>query len=314
RRLVGTTMPAETITKSIVAERLIGPAELAKLFEICPPAGGNRSLPDKLAALDATDPAPEGWLRAFLTADETVPARFPVKAITSADPDLADTLIAEAERLAALAEARRAAKLIERSDALLDIIAAVVRHYEARKRARSLLDFDDLVEKLANLFEHESGEWVRYKLDAGIDHILVDESQDTNGEQWRVVKAIAAEYFAGAGAVTRPRSLFAVGDQKQSIYSFQGAEPELFGDTGRAYRLQAKAAETDFEPVPLRTSFRTLPEILAAVDRVSANPAIQAALLEDEPVHHDTARTMVGGSVTLWPPLQQAADAPPGSA
>ncbi|MHA6689382.1 double-strand break repair helicase AddA [Devosia sp. A449] len=314
RRLVGTTLPAETITRSIVAERLIGPAELAKLFEICPPSGGNRSLQDKLAALDPNDPAPEGWLRAFLTADETVPARFPVKAITSADPDLADTLIAEAERLAALAEARRAAKLIERSDALLDIIAAVVRHYEARKRARSLLDFDDLVEKLANLFEHESGEWVRYKLDAGIDHILVDESQDTNGEQWRVVKAIAAEYFAGAGAVTRPRSLFAVGDQKQSIYSFQGAEPELFDDTGNDYRRAANQAETAFERVPLRTSFRTLPEILAAVDLVSANPAIQSALLEAEAVHHDTARTMRGGSVTLWPPIQQAGDAPPGSA
>src|SRR5690606_21325933 len=111
-----------------------------------------------------------------------------------------------------------------------------------RKRARSLLDFDDLVERLAQLFESASGEWVRYKLDAGIDHILVDESQDTNGEQWRVVKAMAAEYFAGAGAVGRPRSLFAVGDQKQSIYSFQGAEPALFGETGRVYRQEAEAA------------------------------------------------------------------------
>nr|WP_314256232.1 double-strand break repair helicase AddA [uncultured Devosia sp.] len=228
-------------------------------------------------------------------------------------PDLFQTLSDEQERVVEIDQALSAAELVERSNALLDIVGAIARQYEQRKRARSLLDFDDLVEKLADLFEHESGEWVRYKLDAGIDHILVDESQDTNGEQWRVVKAIADEYFAGAGAVQRPRSLFAVGDQKQSIYSFQGAEPALFGETGRAYAKRAEQAEADFEPVPLRTSFRTLPEILAAVDLVSDNPLIQSALLESENVHHDTARTMRGGSVTLWPPLQQAAGAQGGS-
>ncbi|MET3927320.1 double-strand break repair helicase AddA [Devosia sp. 2618] len=313
RKLVGDTPSLDQLNTAIIANRLIGPTELARLYDICPPKGGSRTLEDKLSAIDPAAPNPAAWMRAFLTAEEAVPARFPVKAIITADPDLADTLIAEAERLAAIAEARRAAALVERSEALLDIVAAVAKRYEDRKRARSLLDFDDLVEKLADLFEHESGEWVRYKLDAGIDHILVDESQDTNGEQWRVVRAIAAEYFAGAGAVTRQRSLFAVGDQKQSIYSFQGAEPALFGDTGRDYGGKAALVDMPFEPVPLRTSFRTLPEILAAVDLVSANPAIQSALLEDEPVHHDTARTMRGGSVTLWPPLQQAADAPPGT-
>ncbi|KKC31495.1 hypothetical protein WH91_18835 [Devosia psychrophila] len=313
RQLVGPTLTLAELNAAIIGKRLVGPGEITQLFTICPPKGGNRSLEDKLAALDLANPSPEGWMRAFLTADETVPARFPVKAITSADPDLADMLIAEAERLAALAESRLAVTLIARSEALLDIVMAVARQYENLKRARSLLDFDDLVEKLADLFSHESGEWVRYKLDSAVDHILVDESQDTNGEQWRVVQAIADEYFAGAGAVQRPRSLFAVGDQKQSIYSFQGADPALFGETGRQYRQRAAQVDALFEPVPLRTSFRTLPEVLEAVDLVSANPAIQSALLETEPVHHDTARTMLGGSVTLWPPLQQAADAPAGS-
>ncbi len=306
RRLAGDPPPLADIERAILAGRLVGPAEIDLLFAICPPGDGNRKLEDKLAALAPADPSPEGWLRAFLTADNAVPARLVVKAVISAEPALAEALQAEAERLAGLAAQRQAALLVERSHAVLDIVAAVVRQYEQRKRARSLLDFDDLVEKLANLFERASGEWVRYKLDAGIDHILVDESQDTNGEQWRVVRAIAAEYFAGEGAVGRPRSLFAVGDQKQSIYSFQGAEPALFGETGRFYRQEAKAAQVDFAPVPLRTSFRTLPEILAAVDLVSADPAIREALLEDEPVHHDTARTMRGGSVTLWPPVQQA--------
>ncbi|HEY0033367.1 MAG TPA: UvrD-helicase domain-containing protein, partial [Devosia sp.] len=285
--------------------------ELARLYSICPPEGGSR-LEDKLAALDQDNPEPEGWLRAFLTKDDTVPVRFPVKAISTADPALAEQLVAEAERLASIAETRRTAGLIDRSDAMLDIVAAIAEHYEARKRARSLLDFDDLVSKLASLFETQSADWVRYKLDAGIDHILVDESQDTNGEQWRVVKAITAEFFSGAGAVDRPRSLFAVGDQKQSIYSFQGAEPKLFGETGREYQRLAENAQVPFRPLPLHTSFRTLPEILRAVDLVSDAPHIQAALLETDKVHHNTARLMRGGSVTLWPPVQQAGDAPGG--
>ncbi|MDB5472811.1 MAG: addA [Devosia sp.] len=313
RRLLGTTRTKKELSHAIVSERLIGRSELARLFAICPPGGGNRSLQDKLAALDPDLPQPEAWLRAFLTADDTVPAKFPVKAIITADPGLADALVAEAERLAGIAETLRAASLVERSEALLDIVAAIARHYEGRKRARSLLDFDDLVARLADLFETQSVDWVRYKLDAGIDHILVDESQDTNGEQWRVVKAITAEFFSGAGAVQRPRSLFAVGDQKQSIYSFQGAEPKLFGETGREYERLAAEAEAPFKPVPLRTSFRTLPEILKAVDLVSDAPHIQAALLEQDKVHHDTARTMKGGSVTLWPPVQQVVEATAGS-
>tara|TARA_R110002020_G_scaffold71455_2_gene184594 strand:- start:726 stop:4157 length:3432 start_codon:yes stop_codon:yes gene_type:complete len=316
RRLIGAAADRSVaeLTEAIIADRLVTPADLARLYALCPPSGGNRKLEDKLAAIDPANPSPAAWLRAFLTADETVPARLVVKAVSSADPALADVLTAEAERLADLAASRRAASLIERSDALLDIVAAVGQRYEAQKRARSLLDFDDLVERLADLFQHQSGDWVRYKLDSGIDHILVDESQDTNGEQWRVVRAIAEEYFAGAGAVTRPRSLFAVGDQKQSIYSFQGAEPALFGATGREFAAKAELVELPFEPVPLRTSFRTLPEILAAVDLVADRPDIQASLLEADKLHHNTARTMRGGSVTLWPPIQQAADAPAGSA
>ena len=316
RALIGpaaSRSPAE-LDAAILAERLMTQDDLNKLFALCPPSGGNRKLEDKLAAIDPGNPSPAAWLRAFLTADETVPARLVVKAVSSADPDLAELLSAEAERLAELAAARRAATLIERSDALLDIVAAVGQRYQAQKRARSLLDFDDLVERLADLFQHQSGDWVRYKLDSGIDHILVDESQDTNGEQWRVVRAIAEEYFAGAGAVTRPRSLFAVGDQKQSIYSFQGAEPALFGATGQDFAAKAELVELPFEPVPLRTSFRTLPEILAAVDLVADREDIQAALLEVDKLHHNTARTMRGGSVTLWPPIQQAADAPAGRA
>ncbi len=95
--------------------------------------------------------------------------------------------------------------------------------YEAGKNAKAQLDFDDLILALKRLFANAAyGPWVAYKLDAGITHILVDESQDTNPEQWDIIEAIAKEFFAGEGAVQKKRTLFAVGDEKQSIYSFQG--------------------------------------------------------------------------------------------
>src|SRR5690606_20180163 len=120
------------------------------------------------------------------------------------------------------------------------------------------LDFDDLVVRTAALFADPGyGAWVRYKLDAGIDHILVDESQDTNPEQWQVIEALAGDFFDGEGT-GRPKTIFAVGDPKQSIYSFQGARPELFGDMGSQLGLKARQSGRIWCDLTLRTSFRTL--------------------------------------------------------
>lgn len=306
---------AADVAMEIVADTALTPKvwrEIVTLFEGKTDSGTR--LVDMMARLDPERLTARQLCGLFVT-EKSDGTRGPRANLLNAGqrkqrPDFADLLVAEQERVMQRDGELLGLELVARSEAVLEIVAAIARRYEASKRARSLLDFDDLVEKLAELFETESADWVRYKLDAGIDHILVDESQDTNGEQWRVVKAIAEEFFAGAGAAQRPRSLFAVGDQKQSIYSFQGAEPRLFGETGQLFSRQAGAVEAPFRALPLHTSFRTLPEILKAVDLVSDQPHIQAALLESEKVHHDTARTMTGGSVTLWPPLQQLVGAP----
>src|SRR5690606_40018723 len=99
--------------------------------------------------------------------------------------------------------------------------------------------------------------------------------------------------------------IFAVGDQKQSIYSFQGAQPALFGQTGKDMARRAGQAEKPFENVRLHTSFRTLKGILEAVDRVCDRPDIQKALLAEDQIIHQPARTQPGGTVTLWPPMQE---------
>ncbi|UXN74334.1 UvrD-helicase domain-containing protein [Devosia sp. A8/3-2] len=197
-----------------------GIREIVRLFG-GDPSGNNRFV-DLLARLDP-DAIDGGTLRtAFLTDKGT--ARKLLTAKQQADrPDILTLLEAEQARVTALVDALSTALLVERSEALLDVVALIAGRYRAHKRARSLLDFDDLVEKLGDLLENpDAGPRVQYKLDTGIDHIPVDESRDTNPEQWRVVRAIADEFFNGAGDVTRLRSLFAVGDQKQSIYSFRG--------------------------------------------------------------------------------------------
>ena len=305
RRLLGAMAPrgSQEILDAAVAERLVDGGDIARLLAL-----GGKALANRFGGIDAHAPRPLDWIGAFLTDKDLPPANFPGKTVEKADPVLAQRVLAEAERLAALMVERRTALIIERSEALLDVVALIAGKYNAHKRARSLLDFDDLVEKLGDLLENpDAGPWVQYKLDTGIDHILVDESQDTNPEQWRVVRAIADEFFNGAGDRTRLRSLFAVGDQKQSIYSFQGAEPTLFGATGELFARRAAEVEMQFRRVPLHTSFRTLIEILNAVDKVTDLDGMQDALLETGKVHHDTTRPTTGGSVTLWPPLQQVA-------
>ena len=298
-----------SIEAEMVDATLLGPAEIARILEVCPPRGG-RTFEDGLARLDTEAPTVEALLDTFLTKDRCVPKAFPKKDFRLADPELAALALAEAERLAALAARRTACALIERSDALLDVLAAISARFEAEKRRRSLLDFDDLIALVTRLLRNEAlGPWVRYKLDAAITHVLVDESQDTNPEQWAVVRALADEFFVGESAVERPRTIFAVGDEKQSIYSFQGADPTLFGKTGSDFAARALIVDRAFTLVPLKTSFRTLQHILTAVDAVCARPDIAAALLAIEPIVHGTARSETGGTLTLWPPVR-AEDGP----
>ncbi len=293
------------ISAEIVGGYPFGAAEHAAILAACPPAAGGTRFEDKLAGLDQAGLDAESLLATYLTASGTVPKTFPKKDIGKALPQLALPLLEEAQRLERLAAQLKKLRLLARSEALLDIVWAIWQRYESDKRARSLLDFDDLVARLSALLNDPGqGPWVRYKLDGGITHILVDESQDTNPEQWRVIDALVAEFFE-PGGIERPRSLFAVGDGKQSIYSFQGAAPEEFREAGRKYELRARVAERAFERVRLRTSFRTLAGVLAAVDRVFADEARCAAVLEDGPILHETARADPGGSVTLWPPTRQ---------
>ncbi|MBM3518884.1 MAG: double-strand break repair helicase AddA, partial [Alphaproteobacteria bacterium] len=179
----------------------------------------------------------------------------------------------------------------------------------AAKRYSARLDYDDLILKArALLLEAGAAAWVLYKLDGGIDHILIDEAQDTSREQWDVVAALAEEFFVGQGACQAGRTIFAVGDPKQSIFSFQRADPAAFARFGAHFG--ARAAPGAWRRVALTTSFRSVPAVLRVVDRVFANPAAREGLLQgDDPIGHRSHRRGQAGLVELWAP-EAAAEVP----
>jgi ATP-dependent helicase/nuclease subunit A len=196
--------------------------------------------------------------------------------------------------------------MVEATAAALTIADWLIGRYERMKSARGLLDFNDLIARTAALLaRQDAGAWVQYKLDRGIDHILLDEAQDTSPAQWAVVTALASEFFIGEGSregVTR--TVFAVGDEKQSIYSFQGARPESFALSGREFRSRVASAGERFEGIKLQRSFRSTWDVLSAVDLVFADPANREGLsVDDEPVAHLAIRDLEPGTVEVWPSL-----------
>jgi ATP-dependent helicase/nuclease subunit A len=212
-------------------------------------------------------------------------------------------LIAERDRLAPLARQLAAARAFERSRAVLILGREAARRYERAKAARGVLDFADLVNAARRLLASGASAWVHYKLDQGIDHVLLDEAQDTSPEQWEVIRPLVAEFFAGMGAREEgrlPRTLFVVGDEKQSIFSFQGADPRRFDTVRREFEAAGGAG---FVHVELQHSFRSAPGILEAVDAVFGREASYRGLsAEAKPPVHAPIHAALPALVEMWEP------------
>src|SRR6266498_3353987 len=202
-------------------------------------------------------------------------------------------------------EMRAAVARAEATGALIRLGGAVLHAYEHRKRLHGSLDYDDLVLKTLELLRRPGiAPWVLFKLDGGLDHVLIDEAQDTNPEQWAIVAALAEEFFAGEGRGDHVRTVFAVGDAKQSIYSFQRADPREFVAMRRHFQERVTAAQQDWRMVPLEISFRAAEPLLQAVDAVfRAAGAADGVALDGLPIRHVAAREGQAGLVELWPPV-----------
>ena len=250
------------------------------------------------------------YLAVFLTDKDEVRARlFSQLAARKATIDLSRILGVEAERAKRLVEARNGVVILEATRALARLGDALIRAYQDRKRLHAQLDYDDLVLTAQELLRHDGiAPWVLFKLDGGLDHILIDEAQDTNPEQWDIVAILAAEFFAGEGPAGRLRTVFAVGDGKQSIYSFQRADPSAFGRMRDHFEARVNEADRAWRTVPLEISFRAAEPLLRAVDAVFAlQAASDGVALDGAAIRHVAARVGQAGIVELWP----GAPAPP---
>ncbi len=193
----------------------------------------------------------------------------------------------------------------ERCVALYRFAQAFLPAYEARKRRRGGLDFDDLIGKTRDLLSDPAvADWVLYRLDGGLDHILVDEAQDTSPTQWQVIEQLAREFAAGQGTRDdEQRTIFVVGDKKQSIYSFQGADPQGFDRMRDVFRTRLENASRPFQRRELDFSFRSSQAILTLVDAVfGAFPDTQM----DMGTRHCAFRADLPGRVDLWPTVEPA--------
>ncbi len=249
----------------------------------------------------------DAYCKAFFTQQGKILDRLATKAALKEMPTLANVLRAEAERITAVLDHANGAALVERTMALLRLGLDIVERYARAKHRRGALDYDDLIVATRRLLESADGAaWVLYKLDGGIDHVLVDEAQDTNPDQWEVISRLTEEFFAGAGAVERNRTVFAVGDTKQSIFSFQRADPRKLKEMRETFVDRTRSIARELRQVHLEVSFRSTKAVLDAVDWVFSQPDAMRGLADAEEgeVVHLTAREGQPGHVELWPVVE----------
>jgi ATP-dependent helicase/nuclease subunit A len=259
---------------------------------------------DSLRLLDGAERV-RAYQSIFCTAELEPRKNIVSRGIRDGNPALFQRLVAEQQRVCALIARRRAVETRERTAALVTIAHEVIARYRAEKDRRGLLDYDDLIDKALHLLAEQRASWVHYKLDLGIDHVLIDEAQDTSPKQWEIVKRLTAEFAAGRGARELPRSVFAVGDEKQSIFSFQGAEPRQFDVSKRHFLTTFREAALRFEEVKFQYSFRSAPVVLHAVDTVFSRAQAFAGLTEvPGATVHEAVRANAPGIVELWPMIE----------
>lgn len=213
------------------------------------------------------------------------------------DPACEAIMQAEAQRLFNVSERIKAAQCVAMTCSLVTLGHEIIQEYQLLKDHRGVLDYDDLILRTKALLDNsDMAPWVLYKLDGGLDHILIDEAQDTNPEQWQIVSRLCEDFFSGSGArddVTR--TVFTVGDEKQSIYSFQRAAPQEFERMRAHFAALAQTREEK-----LAISFRSVESVLALVDETFKPPEMRTGLGPDAIEHHSYRRGQAG-LVELWP-------------
>ena len=213
-----------------------------------------------------------------------------------------------AERIEVFRKIRISYEASEKTCALYDFSRVFLNHYTNEKLLRGWLDFDDLILKTKNLLINPSiAAWVLYRLDGGIDHILIDEAQDTSPTQWQIIEKLSQEFYAGEGSREKTnRTLFVVGDKKQSIYSFQGADTSELNRIQKDFTKRFKEAGKPLKELSLQYSFRSSPTILKFVDSILEKPKEKQAGENESSEEHISFYSKLPGRVDLWPAIDKA--------
>src|SRR5258706_6953917 len=268
---------------------------------------GNKSDQDQAARLRdalafAGSSQVDEYLGVFPTDERTPRKSVVTRRFCDNNRAIANLFEQESRRIEALIERRRAVTTRDRTQALLHIATSAAANYRREKQERGLLDYDDLIDKALEMLDRVSAGWVHYKLDRGVDHVLIDEAQDTSPRQWEIVGHIISEFTSGKGARDGVvRTIFAVGDEKQSIFSFQGAAPHEFDSRRKGLERKFIDAGLKFDPVSFTYSFRSGPAILQSVDFVFRDQEIYRSIHAENayPVH-ETLADAGPSLIDLW--------------
>lgn len=278
-------------------------------------------LPEMLSANGATLPKIANALEAFLqrptdfadykklylTAENTVNKNF-ANALAKLSSGTCRIMMDEAERCINFIDLKNKADLVKDSIALLNICQGIIHRYQDLKKQHGVLDYEDQILQTSKLLQNPlDSQWVHYKLDGGIDHILVDEAQDTSPAQWAIIKGITEEFFSGDARKNQgERTLFVVGDEKQSIFSFQNADPVEFSKSRRFFADKTAANDAAWKDLSLIENFRSAPLILKMTDQVFATAEMAGHISEtEEHILHHGFHAKRAGSVEIWPLIPQ---------
>ena len=244
----------------------------------------------------------------FLNSDDSIPANGILnKKSIMADMKFPDNVSRETIRIREAVEFINSVEIFKTTSSVLDIGLTLNDIYEKLKKKRGVMDFTDLITTVKKLFARDSiSSWILYKLDGGISHVLIDEAQDTSPIQWEIVDKLTSEFFTTGSDKKNVKSLFSVGDRKQSIFSFQGANIKLFEKYKNYFKERIEFENYPFYDLPLNRSFRSCENILNTVDDVIKNSS--GVLLPNEDITHIPNRKDSSGLVEVLPLVKRIED------
>ncbi len=309
---IGNNESIETITKEFV-DNINLSLFTSDIIDVIRDIGKKTDL-DFIGSIASAKNNLDRYINIYLTKDKnTIRKTIITKAISDRFPELSNFIDNEAQRVFEFREKLSNIYNFEFTAAFLRITYCVFDIYAKLKRESGYLDYSDLIFETSRLLndskyrnlgnENLYSSWINYKLDEGLDHLLIDEAQDTSPIQWDIVKSITEEFFAGYGQKgDQNRTIFVVGDEKQSIFSFQGAEPANFNIMLNYYMKKIEESGKRFEKIYLETSFRSLKSVLNIADIVFSEPSRRKAITKlENTIKHNIVRNDGAGKVEIWP-------------